>query len=82
VVTRALLWVCGIDLMLRGSTQRATDSGGREGQVKNASQTSCEKSDPRYMKPVPETGSTLSEGVGLVKPRGLSDKVVIGFPSK
>jgi hypothetical protein len=27
-------------------------------------------------------GSTVSEGVDLVKPRGLSDKVVIGFPVK
>ena len=37
------------------------------------------KSDQEYMKPVPETRSTLSEGVGLVKPRGLSGEVVIGF---
>jgi len=34
------------------------------------------------MKPVPETRSTISEGVSLVKPRSLSGKVVIGFPSK
>ena len=33
-----------------------------------------------FMKPVSETGTTLSEGVGLVKPRGLSRMVVIGFP--
>src|SRR5712692_5370264 len=33
-----------------------------------------------YMKPVPENRSTVSEGVGLVKPHGLSRKVVIGFP--
>jgi hypothetical protein len=32
------------------------------------------------MKPVSEIGITLSEGVGLVKPRGLSRMVVIGFP--
>jgi len=34
------------------------------------------------MKPVPETGSTLSEGLSLVKLRGLSGEVVIGFPIK
>ena len=41
-----------------------------------------QKSDQEYMKPVPETRSTLSEGVGLVKPRGLTGEVVIGFPIK
>lgn len=32
------------------------------------------------MKPVPENRSTLSEHAGVVKPHGLSAKVVIGFP--
>ena len=36
----------------------------------------------KCMKPVPETRSTLSEGVHLVKPRGLSGRVVIVFPFK
>src|SRR6266566_6667004 len=41
-----------------------------------------QESDQKYMKPVPETGSTLSEGLSLVKPRGLSGEDVIGFPIK
>jgi hypothetical protein len=41
-----------------------------------------QESDHKYMKPVPETGSTLSEGPSLVKPRGLSGGVVVGFPIK
>jgi hypothetical protein len=58
--------------------QRKIESSAREEQVRNESQTSPEM----FMKPVPETVSTLTEGVGLVKPRGLSRMVMIAFPFK
>ena len=59
--------------------QRRTESSGREEEIKK-SVANIVGSQELY-----ETGSrnasTVSEGIRLVKPRGLSGEVVIGFPS-
>src|ERR1700737_5487291 len=83
VVTLALLQERSIDAISRDGTQRKTESSGREGQAKNTLQTSSEViGDQSVYETGSRNASTVSEGVGLVKPRGLSHKVVIGFPSK
>jgi hypothetical protein len=56
------------------------ENSGRERKIKNASQTSSGVEEIGIYETGSRNGSTLSEGVGLVKPIGLSGKVVIGFP--
>src|SRR6266851_6106217 len=83
VVTLTLLQECSSDAISHDGTQRKTESSGREGQAKNTLPTSSEViCNQAVYETGSRNGSTVSEGVGLVKPRGLSEKVVIGFPIK
>src|ERR1700716_2385460 len=73
VVTLALLQESSIDAISHDGTRRKTESSGREGQAKNTLQTSSEViGDQSVYETGSRNGSTVSEGVGLVKPRGLS----------
>ena len=76
VVTLALLQKCSIDAILRDWTQRKTESSDREGQVKKALEISSEViSNQEEYETGSRNGSTVSEGLDLVKPLRVNHKL-------